>query len=363
MSSKRLWVLALLASAAPFSAQAQPTGYYVGLGGGVNLATDSDVSGSGINVTADFNEGPAAAAILGYRHDSGFAGEFELDYRDNDVDSVSGAAGRGSMNSWGLMANVRYEFDINAPIRPYIGAGLGGARVDADNAGPIGGSQMNNHDTLFAYQGIVGASYGVTPQIELFGDYRYFATTDPKLNTDAGASVESEYENHTFLLGLRWSFGTQEEPKPMQATAVAPPPEPEPAKVEVEAPEEPPEPMVETQQQHAGKMIPHLYMVFFEFDRSEITAEARRVIATAAENVKSVDLTRIVVTGHADRSGPDSYNMKLSMRRAESVKDELIAQGIKDKDIKVVAKGERDPLVQTPDGVREPQNRRVEIVY
>lgn len=363
MFSKRLWVLALLASTAPVAVQAQPTGYYAGLGAGLNIAADSNVSGSGINVDADFSEGPAAAAALGYRYDSGFVGEFELGYRDNDVDSVSGATGQGSVDSWSLMANLRYEFDVNAPIRPYVGAGLGGARVNVDGAGPIGGSLIGDHDTVFAYQGIAGAAYGVTEQIELFGDYRYFATMDPDLTTNAGASVEGEHENHTLLFGLRWSFGVHGEPKPMRAAEVEPPPEPEAAKVEVEPPAEPPEPMVEAQQQDADKVIPRLYMVFFEFDRAEITPEARRVIGTAAMNARSVKLTRIVVTGHADRSGPDSYNMKLSLRRAESVKSELVTQGISDGDIKVVAKGERDPLVQTPDDVREPQNRRVEIVY
>ncbi|MBM3564582.1 MAG: OmpA family protein [Alphaproteobacteria bacterium] len=104
-------------------------------------------------------------------------------------------------------------------------------------------------------------------------------------------------------------------------------------------------------------------MVFFDWDKADLTAEARKIIATAAEDAKKGNVARIRATGHADRSGPDGYNMKLSMRRAVAVKGELARLGVAEKDIAVVAKGEREPLVPTADGVREPQNRRVEIVF
>jgi outer membrane protein OmpA-like peptidoglycan-associated protein len=71
---------------------------------------------------------------------------------------------------------------------------------------------------------------------------------------------------------------------------------------------------------------------------------------------------RIGVTGHADKSGPDAYNMALSLRRANNVKDELVRDGVPAASIVVVGRGESQPLVPTADGVREPQNRRVEIV-
>jgi len=74
-------------------------------------------------------------------------------------------------------------------------------------------------------------------------------------------------------------------------------------------------------------------------------------------------VTQITVTGHTDTVGSDAYNMRLSKRRAESVAAELEAKGIPSGEIALVAKGKRDLLVPTADGVREPQNRRVEIVY
>jgi flagellar motor protein MotB len=72
--------------------------------------------------------------------------------------------------------------------------------------------------------------------------------------------------------------------------------------------------------------------------------------------------TPIDVTGHADRAGGDAYNMALSLRRANMVKDQLVREGIAANQITVVGRGESQPLLPTADGVREPQNRRVEIV-
>ena len=70
----------------------------------------------------------------------------------------------------------------------------------------------------------------------------------------------------------------------------------------------------------------------------------------------------MTLTGHTDRSGSEQYNMALSLRRAEAVKANMIRQGIPANAIVVIGKGESQPLVPTADGVREPQNRRVEIV-
>ena len=98
------------------------------------------------------------------------------------------------------------------------------------------------------------------------------------------------------------------------------------------------------------------------FDRANLTAQAVTTIQQAAAAAKSGNRTRIGVTGHADRSGTDAYNMALSLRRANAVKDQLVREGIPAAGITVVGRGESQPLVPTADGVREPQNRRVEIV-
>jgi outer membrane protein OmpA-like peptidoglycan-associated protein len=104
------------------------------------------------------------------------------------------------------------------------------------------------------------------------------------------------------------------------------------------------------------------FIVFFDFDRSNITAQAQATINDAVAAAKAGNSTRITLTGHTDRSGSEQYNQALSVRRGEAVKAAMIRGGIPANAIVVIGRGESQPLVQTPDGVREPQNRRVEIV-
>jgi outer membrane protein OmpA-like peptidoglycan-associated protein len=107
----------------------------------------------------------------------------------------------------------------------------------------------------------------------------------------------------------------------------------------------------------------HSYMVFFDFNKSDLSAQAVAIVDRAAANAAPAKATELVVTGHTDTVGSDAYNMRLSRRRAESVAAELEKQGIASSEIAIVAKGKADLLVPTKDGVREPQNRRVTIVY
>ena len=104
------------------------------------------------------------------------------------------------------------------------------------------------------------------------------------------------------------------------------------------------------------------FLVFFDWDKATLTPEARRVIASAADEFKKIGSTRIVATGYTDLSGTPQYNLALSERRADAVKAELVRLGVPAAVITTIGKGEADPLVPTKDGVREAQNRRVEIV-
>jgi iron complex outermembrane receptor protein len=108
---------------------------------------------------------------------------------------------------------------------------------------------------------------------------------------------------------------------------------------------------------------PKSYLVFFDFNKSDLTAQATQIVDQAASNAGPAKVTRLTVTGHTDTVGSDAYNMRLSRRRAESVAARLEKDGIPSSEIEIVAKGKRDLLVPTADGVREPQNRRVQIVY
>ena len=105
------------------------------------------------------------------------------------------------------------------------------------------------------------------------------------------------------------------------------------------------------------------YMVFFDFNKSDLTPQAVSIVNQAAANAGPAKVTQLTVTGHTDTVGSDAYNMRLSRRRAESVAAQLEKDGIASSEIQIVAKGKRDLLVPTADGVKEPQNRRVQIVY
>jgi OOP family OmpA-OmpF porin len=131
----------------------------------------------------------------------------------------------------------------------------------------------------------------------------------------------------------------------VEARAPAPPAPPPPP-----APAAPPPPE-----------IARNYIVFFDWDSEALTDAAKAIVASAVENSKKAPVSRFNTTGHADRSGADNYNLMLSRRRAQAVADHLLELGVEAGTLKVDFEGERSPLVQTDDGVREPQNRRVEI--
>jgi outer membrane protein OmpA-like peptidoglycan-associated protein len=199
-------------------------------------------------------------------------------------------------------------------ITPYIGAGAGIGFVD-------GTSSLSS--TVFAYQGIVGLAWNADTNLRVSLDGRYYGTSNPQLNG-------SSWTNNSFsvMLGVQLKFGE---------TAAAPPPPP-PA------------------------VAPPSFMVFFDWDRSNLSAQALNTIKQAAGAYKTKGNARITATGHTDTSGPEAYNMALSLRRANTVKDALVREGVPATAIAVIGRGEAGLLVKTADGVREPQNRRVEIV-
>ena len=111
--------------------------------------------------------------------------------------------------------------------------------------------------------------------------------------------------------------------------------------------------------------MPHMartFLVFFDFDRYNLTADARRVIDAAAASYRANGSARIDVSGYTDLAGTQAYNLRLSQRRADAVAGHLMKQGVPKEVLDVKWFGKEHPRVPTPDGVREPQNRRVEIM-
>lgn len=108
--------------------------------------------------------------------------------------------------------------------------------------------------------------------------------------------------------------------------------------------------------------VPETYLILFDWDRANINAAGQAVIQQILSDAHARGTPAISVTGHADRSGPEDYNMRLSLRRADSVREALIAGGISADQITTAGRGESEPAVPTADGVREQANRRVEVI-
>ncbi|AZI35902.1 autotransporter domain-containing protein [Caenibius tardaugens NBRC 16725] len=172
------------------------------------------------------------------------------------------------------------------------------------------------------------------------------AQFSPNFNAHLGyqGRFSSNVEEHTGGLTLSYLFGGAEPAAPPPPAPPAPPPPPPPAPPQVVCNKGP-------------------YIVFFDWDKSDITPEAATILDSAVTAYGNCDVVPIMLAGYTDRSGSDRYNMGLSARRNTSVRGYLTSRGIPDERISSQAFGEANPRVPTADGVRELQNRRVEITY
>ncbi len=109
-------------------------------------------------------------------------------------------------------------------------------------------------------------------------------------------------------------------------------------------------------------MAPETFVVHFAFDSTELTAASDAVLDNAMGAANKMGADDLAVTGHADRAGPEEYNLNLSLRRASAVLDALAARGANPANVSLAGRGEAEPVVMTADGVSEPANRRVEII-
>ena len=99
----------------------------------------------------------------------------------------------------------------------------------------------------------------------------------------------------------------------------------------------------------------------FDFDKSVIKTEGKKVLDGVVDRLKDINLEVIIAVGHTDSIGSDAYNMKLGMRRAEAVKAYLISKGIEKTRVYTDSKGERQPVATNKTAAGRAQNRRVEI--
>jgi outer membrane protein OmpA-like peptidoglycan-associated protein len=103
------------------------------------------------------------------------------------------------------------------------------------------------------------------------------------------------------------------------------------------------------------------FVVYFPFDQSILTSDAQAVVQQAAQYAQQNGSAQVAIVGHTDTSGSVRYNLRLSERRAKAVADALVGLGVQQTGLNVSWVGKTDLAVPTPDGVKEPLNRRTTI--
>ena len=349
------------------NSNAHNQGWYIGIEAGANWIGDTDYAFSdehyytsgkesrtadmldGYFGSLDFDTGWAALGTVGYGFEKNWRVEFEVGYRSNDVNTYFAGGpselvleelikapmynGRnGEFDEWTFMVNVVYDIPLTDKLDLNIGVGAGADLADFDDS-----SSVNDDDWNFAYQGIVGLSYALNDRLDLTLTYRYLNVDSPSFSGDNGWSVErydlDDVEKHSVTVGLRWDLHEDETP-----VVVAPP-------------VLPPQPAAEPEQ----------FVIFFGFNKCNITAEADAVLSEAASAAKTTGAASILIVGHTDTVGSNSYNQKLSDCRASAAKSGLVSKGINEGQISASGRGETELLVKTGDNVKEPQNRRATI--
>jgi outer membrane protein OmpA-like peptidoglycan-associated protein len=331
-----------------------------------NATTNIDVQNKSIN----YGSGITSEIGPGYGFGNGLRIDLNGGFSFNDVNQ--NGSGRictsncnpnqanlhsGREQKYGLLVNGYYDFvdALGAGVTPYVGAGVGFQNITQDNLSVTGYlpsgrlwhlTGNNNSQNVFAYDAVAGVRFSlesIDPALAVYAEYRFLGTAGNRTynthfvtqgyTSNQSATLGNEY-NHSFIMGVLYSFNSPRPPPP-------PPPPPAPP---------PPPPQART------------YLVFFDWDRADLSDRARQIVAEAASASTHQTTTQLEVNGYTDLSGTPAYNQKLSVRRARTVQAELIKDGVAANEIEIHGYGESNPLVPTAPGVREPQNRRVEII-
>ncbi len=203
------------------SAKAQ---WYASVNAGVTLLDDADftdtfAAGSATG-SIDFDPGFGLSGAAGYSWGN-FRLEGEISYRKNGLDEVQvdtlSVAGvlftslgtfdiDGDTTALGFMANGWYDVDTGTPWVPFLGAGLGVARLNIDIESIAGvATTYDESDNVFAYQAGAGVGYKVTPTTTVSLSYRFFGTADPEFD-DGVDKVDTEYSSHNIMVGILGRF-------------------------------------------------------------------------------------------------------------------------------------------------------------
>lgn len=358
-------------------ALARDKAWYVGIEGGGLIAEryHFDLRDTSGNITRN---------DIGIKHSAGFdvdgnvgydfgliRTEFEVGYKQANVSDLSinqatanfpdGGGGFGTLGpltksgaygftrSLSFMANAMLDVGDDNGWSAFAGGGAGVARVELSQLRYYRQTPniADDSDTHFAWQLIAGVRRKLTDHVDLGLKYRFFNVPDLKFHTVNGLEFSDRLRTHSLLLTLAYNFGER---------AAPPPPPPPPAQP---LPPPPPPPLAPQPLQ----VTPGPFIIFFDWDKADITSDATQILDRAIEQFKTTGQASVALAGHTDKSGTARYNMGLSERRAMNTKAYMVAHGVPDSVIAAQGFGETRPLVDTADGVREPQNRRVEITF
>ena len=316
--------------------------YFGGEGGWSSLDNQSGTLGTvpAVGLSQRFSDGYNVGARAGYEWGP-WRFEEEFRFQQNGVTGANvaglGFPATGNRNAVALMTNAIYDFNFGGwGFTPHLGAGIGAVALHDGWGIPGVGTIASSTDWEFGYQAIAGIRYNINPSLAFDLDYRYLGTTDPTFHTTAhfgSIPYTSGYNTQNIVASLSLRFGA---PPPVVAPPVAPAP-----------------PVVTRK----------VFLVFFDWDRDTVTPEGLQILRQAAAAFHAGGPVTIQVTGYTDRSGSPGYNQRLSERRANNVANAMVRLGVPRQAMVVSGRGENDNRVPTAPGVREPQNRRVEIVF
>ena len=335
--------MALASTALASPALARDDQWYVGVGGGAMIVEDLSLDIGTLQNAAsiDTNKGFDVGGVVGYDF-GGFRLESEVSYRQADAKSS------GNASALSFMVNGVLDFGEDDGIQGFVGGGAGVARFDMQTvlAAP---AFLDDSDTGLAWQALAGVRAPLSKSWDVGLKYRFFNASKVNLVDRLGRAVDTSFRSHSIMGSLVYNFGGA--PAPVE---VAPPPPP-PVYV---APPPPPPPPPPAPVCNSGP-----YIVFFDWDKSNLRPDAASVLDNAVAQYANCGMAKVMLAGHADKSGTAKYNVGLSQRRNDTVRGYLASKGVTDGAISAEAFGETAPLVQTADGEREPQNRRVEVTY
>jgi OmpA-OmpF porin, OOP family len=360
--------LALASTALASPALARDDQWYVGVDGGAMIVEDMslDIGTAADAANLNTDTGYDFGGVVGYDF-GGFRLESEVSYREADVTEFSSTAARlprgasatiispagtysvnGDANALSFMVNGLLDFGDDDGLQGFVGGGVGVARIDV-NAIYATPAYLDDSDTGFAWQALAGIRAPLSDSWDVGLKYRFFNAPNVDLVNRLGQAVSTRFRSHSILGSLIYNFGGA----PVPVVEAAPPPPPP-----YVAPPPPPPPPPPVVQCNTGP-----YIVFFDWDKSDLRPDAASVLDNAVAQYANCGSAKVMLAGHADKSGAASYNVGLSQRRNTTVRGYLESKGVGAGAITTEAFGETAPLVQTADGVREPQNRRVEVSY